>query len=139
MLNTHFALFSKARLKSIPLILQRIDDVVSQAASKEIPVILLGDFNFNPQSKEHKAMAQSFQDSFNINRISSQANNQITFHEYSGSLYPRFLKKLWHRIDYIWVNDQIDIEQSQIILDNPSIMSGVYPSDHWPYLIDCAF
>ena len=52
MLNTHFALLSKARLKSIPLIQQRIHSALSYCGLKEIPVILLGDFNFNPQSKE---------------------------------------------------------------------------------------
>ena len=36
------------------------------------------------------------------------------------------------RIDYFWINDQVDIKQVKIVYDNPSTIEGVYPSDHYP-------
>jgi endonuclease/exonuclease/phosphatase family metal-dependent hydrolase len=123
--NTHFEnRKDKIRLKSIPLLINRIEQ-----QSLGMPVIVSGDFNFGKNSKEYLLMGQYFQDIY----LCDQENRfkwAITFHGFKGRTKSRFAWSGRKLIDYIWLKGDIKVLHTQIIHDNPRA------SDHWPVMAD---
>jgi endonuclease/exonuclease/phosphatase family metal-dependent hydrolase len=58
--NTHLESdVAEARARSVPLLSNKVGEVAG-----ELPVLLIGDFNFKPNSQEHKQLSREFRDSF---------------------------------------------------------------------------
>jgi len=124
--NTHFPLRKQARLHSIELIEKKI------RPNKDKPLILLGDFNFDPFSKEYKQMTQILDDSYNNINEEEPIPPPTTFHGFTGAKIKSKSPEKVGRIDFIWINQKIKIKEIKIIMDNPSEDSQIYPTDHWP-------
>ncbi|MCI1647985.1 MAG: endonuclease/exonuclease/phosphatase family protein [Bacteroides sp.] len=113
-----------ARQKGISLILERIS-----LLSKGLPTILTGDFNSNPSSSVIKHVTdqsdpQHLIDSRSIAK--SISGTTWTFHDFD-----RLPVKERERIDYIFVNDKINVTQYETV---PETFDNTFLSDHCPVL-----
>ncbi|MHA1340540.1 MAG: endonuclease/exonuclease/phosphatase family protein [Promethearchaeota archaeon] len=129
--NTHLEVNSaKIRLKSIPLILNKM-----QQYSADYDIVLTGDFNFTPDSKEYKLASSFFKDSYKESNRFDNNKSIITFHDFKGDSMP--LSKKAAFIDYIWLKESrnsMKAIKSFIIKDNPPPNPDTFPSDHFPIL-----
>ncbi len=99
--------------------------------SKNLPTILMGDFNLPPSSNTHKLFCEKidstgFKTSF-IDLWSSLGkteSNAGTFNDFKGD-------KNGDRIDWILATPQFHVTDIQIIQDQ---INNKYPSDHFPVL-----
>lgn len=95
------------------------------------PVILMGDFNDDPQSRVHQLLAgpdSVLRDSWvAIGREEGRGGG--THHGFTG--VPRD-----HRIDWILVSRHFQVIEARIVRDH---FDGRYPSDHFPYMVDLAW
>lgn len=111
----------KARQNSIRLIMEKIN-VMNDA---ELPVILMGDFNLEPESKPIKELNKEFQDSKRHSKIVSfgpeGTYNGFNYHEAAS-----------RRIDYIFVSPGVKIIKYGVLSD---AIEGKYPSDHFPVYV----
>jgi endonuclease/exonuclease/phosphatase family metal-dependent hydrolase len=112
-------------LKSIDLLKER-----TGSYSEDFPLILTGDFNFNPHTVPYKYLNEFFRDSYTEDQDSLGTTN----HEWNGRTEALAGKS--NRIDYIWNRGKLQVKACRILIDNPSTKPGVYPSDHWPVLCD---
>jgi endonuclease/exonuclease/phosphatase family metal-dependent hydrolase len=121
--NTHFDFDAKVQEKSAELILQRLS-----ACGEDIPVIVIGDFNADPQSScRHIFAAEAagkdctpvlcFKDAF-------VCPQPATFHGFSG-------KTDGQHIDWILYRGPLVLEQSRVLMERHN---GIYPSDHYPVM-----
>lgn len=125
--NTHLdCFFAKAREYE----LNKIGEFIKTQDKKEnIPIIVMGDFNAEPNSKVIK--------DFLTNKINNkrfipvQDFNKILYSKSTMSNFKGNEKGM--HIDYIFVSDDIEIENVEIV--NYS-MNGRYPSDHYPLVAD---
>lgn len=116
--NTHFDHVGKeARTNSSRLILEKI----SQVNSENLPVVLTGDFNLEPDSKGIRLISEELKDSRNI--ATNVFGPEATFNGY------KFHEPLTRRIDYIFVNDKIKVHKYAVLTDSKD---QKYPSDHFP-------
>ncbi len=116
--NTHLDnIGKKSRLESVKLILNRI-----KTKSNGHPVILTGDFNSDQNSLPYKIVNNSgiLVDTYNSAKVLHAPTG--TFNDYGKRHTDR-------RIDQIFVSNQIEVEQYDIITDK---VDGKYPSDHYP-------
>ena len=118
--NTHFDhIGNHAREKSTDLILKKINSI----KSKDIPVILTGDFNLND-------------DNFSIKKIQKQLNDvlinikktDLNYETYNGF---KNLVKSKRRIDYIFTRNFEVKEAKHVYIKTPY---GGWASDHHPVL-----
>jgi endonuclease/exonuclease/phosphatase family metal-dependent hydrolase len=122
--NTHFDHIGKqARSESARLILKTIKEVAGDQ-----PVVLTGDFNVVETDKPYQILEESFlRDAFYASQLPS-VGPEFTF---SGFDVPGPEKK--RRIDFIFVNDVIDVTRHAIL----SLFRGdSFPSDHLPVIAD---
>jgi endonuclease/exonuclease/phosphatase family metal-dependent hydrolase len=121
--NTHFDFDARVQAKSAELILKRL-----AVFAKNIPVIVIGDFNADPQSSCRHIFASAstqpervpvlcFKDAF----VCPQPG---TFHGFSG-------KTDGQHIDWILYRGPLILEQSEVVTD---CHNGIYPSDHYPVM-----
>lgn len=124
--NTHFdSKGEKARFYSSKLVNERISEI-----SQGNPVFLLGDFNFIPDSKPYKEMLSfGLKDSRSI-VDSKPYGPQATFNGFRFNSLPK------HRIDYIFVNDSIEVLKYGTLTDSYEMK---YPSDHFPVYVTAKF
>lgn len=133
-MNTHLDhLSTNARIKGLKVLETHIPQI-----SKELPVVLMGDFNFGPESKEYGVFSRVMKDSYLLDNTNAM-KNEVTFHNFTGQKN-YMVKKSWgkvinQRIDFLWMKGQIQVEKCQIIFDNPyNGNPTIYPSDHWAVL-----
>ncbi len=104
-----------ARLKSADLVIERV-----AARAHPDPVVVLGDFNAEPQSEVLRTFMNGdfeLRDSY-----ADTGNGDGTFHAFTGERSGR-------RIDFILVSPEIAVLDADILHDEAA---GAYPSDHFP-------
>ena len=118
--NTHFDhIGNHAREKSTDLILKKINSI----KSKDIPVILTGDFNLNDDNFSIKKIQKQLKDVLiNIKKT------DLNYETYNGF---KNLVKSKRRIDYIFTKNFEVKEAKHIYLKTPH---GGWASDHHPVL-----
>lgn len=125
--NTHFDhQGEKARIKSARLIAKKITKI----NTKQLPVMLMGDFNLLPKSKPVQFLSNQFNDSKFVS-IHKPFGPKGTFNGF------KFKKPVTNRIDYIFTSkDNVIVHKFAIISDSKECK---YPSDHLPVLINVSF
>lgn len=125
--NTHFDhIGEKARRESSKLILQKIKDLNSE----ELPVILMGDLNLEPETESVQIIASEMNDS----KLVSQKVSFGPVGTYNGY---EFGKPASRRIDYIFTSkNNIEVIKYGVLTDSKELK---YPSDHFPILVQLQF
>lgn len=137
--NTHLDHKSpQARLEGIKLILNRIQ--VLQQQFPKAAIFLTGDFNANPKKAPYKTIVEShlLMDSFYQNNTTLSISYTFTgiYKKWCWEklllhlFYPNFMHQ---RLDYIFVNNNIQIQRYQIL---NTTFNNHYPSDHLPVCIE---
>ncbi|WP_424494636.1 endonuclease/exonuclease/phosphatase family protein [Salinimicrobium sp. GXAS 041] len=121
--NTHFDHQGEEAVeKSAALILQRIKAVNDEY----YPVILMGDFNLEPEDRPIQFLAKNLNDSRKI-AAKVAAGPEETFNAYE------FQEPPIGRFDYIFVNDSVEVLRYAVLTDS---REEKYPSDHFPVLVE---
>lgn len=84
--------------------------------NQEIPLVLAGDFNSEPNEAAYKSIANTLTD---VGKIYKKEDN--TYHAYNK--YPQ------KRIDFIFINEKVKAKCFNLIKDE---YQGLPPSDHYP-------
>ena len=116
-MNTHFDHVGQvARENSAELLLQKITEL-----SGDAPVVLTGDFNVTPDNPVYAKLTSSLRDTQQISRR--------RHHGPEGTFYDGFVvtHKPGRRIDYIFVNDKVNVLAHATLSDN---WEGSFASDH---------
>jgi endonuclease/exonuclease/phosphatase family metal-dependent hydrolase len=121
-LNTHFDNIGKiARAESAKLILKKLDKL----NSRNLPVILMGDFNMTPTEEPIRLIADNLNDSKLIS-MEAPYGPLGTFNGFDYS------SKLTERIDYIFVSGNVIVLKYAVLTDSKD---NRYPSDHLPVYV----
>jgi endonuclease/exonuclease/phosphatase family metal-dependent hydrolase len=124
--NTHFDHIGKeARKNSATLILQKID-TFNKAG---FPVILMGDFNSDPESDPFKIITRQLQDAKFAEKRSSKGP-EGTFNNFDSR------KPAVERIDFIFTGLGAGAENYNVIRES---RNGRYASDHFPVIAEISF
>jgi len=125
--NTHFDHIGEiARQNSSELIVQKIKEINKD----NLPVILMGDFNLNDQSKAIKYLSSSLNDSRKISLKSPFG----PFGTFTGF---EFHEPVKDRIDYIFCSkENIQVEKYAVLTDSKE---SKYASDHFPVFVEVKF
>jgi len=125
--NTHFDhIGEKAREESANLILAKIE----KSNTANIPVILMGDFNLEPETKAIQLLSKKMNDS---KRLSKNVvfGPKGTFNGYN------FLQPVTRRIDYIFISKgNLEVLKYAVLSDSKDLK---YPSDHLPVFVELQF
>ncbi|MCW3161976.1 endonuclease/exonuclease/phosphatase family protein [Chryseobacterium oryctis] len=125
-MNLHFDhVGNVARVKSAELILKKIKEI----NPKNLPVILSGDFNLTDDTEPIKILSKNLKDSF-YHSETKHYGPIGTFTAFNVSEIPK------DRIDYIFVKG-FKIKSHRHINDRRENL--LYPSDHFPVLVDLQF
>lgn len=120
--NTHFDHIGvKARTESAKLILKKIENLNKE----NLPVILTGDFNLTPDKEPISVITTKLSDSKSISK-QAPYGPEGTFNSF------KFDAPLKDRIDYVFVNNQVEVLQYGVLTDSKDQR---YPSDHQPVLV----
>ena len=124
--NTHLDhVGAKAQLEGMQLILKKIDFLNSD----NYPVIVMGDFNVEPNSKLILNLKQTMSDSKELAKIS--------FGSYGTFNGFKFEEPVTRRIDYIMVSkSNIEVEKYGVLSSSKDLK---YPSDHFPVIVNLNF
>lgn len=119
--NTHFDHVGvAARRNSVKLIHKKIQ----QLNKNDLPVILMGDLNLEPDTPEISFLLKHYKDS---NREAKVVfGPEGTFNGYD------FHSPVTRRIDYIFTNKGVQVEKYAVLSDSKDLR---YPSDHLPVLV----
>ena len=100
-----------------PEIRAKQGEVLTNYVSKQkTPLVLAGDFNSEPKEDAYKSVSSVLKD------VAKMFNEEgITYHAY--------YKYSHERIDYVFINEQINIKSFKLVKD---IYEGLPPSDHYP-------
>jgi endonuclease/exonuclease/phosphatase family metal-dependent hydrolase len=112
-----------ARKESSKLVLQKINELVGD---QQIPVILAGDFNSNPNTEPIKTIKTSMKDSYEVT-LSPPDGSYGTFNDFNEN-HP-----LTSRIDYVFVNNLVTVNSYRTINDR---VDNLFPSDHFPLWVN---
>ena len=124
--NTHFDhVGEKARKESAKLILEKIKEL----NTKNLPVVLTGDFNLHDHSQPIKLLSAQLTDTY-YNSINKPYGPKGTFTGFDISKEPE------DRIDYIFV-ERFKVKSYRVIDDRRQNL--LYPSDHFPVMAELAF
>lgn len=122
--NTHYDHMGvKAREKSSELIKEKIQQIAGK-----LPVILTGDLNTTPETQPITVL-KSFLKDAKENSKAKPYGPEGTFNAF------KFDAQLKERIDYIFVNDQVEVLKFAVLSDSKDQR---YPSDHLPVLVKVA-
>lgn len=123
--NTHFDHIGVvAREKSIGVIIDKIKEL-----NKDLPVIVMGDFNFEDDKIPYKNMINFLSDA----RLAAGVEPygpEATFNGFHFNEQPE------KRIDYIFVNSKIKVKSFATLSDSQDM---AYPSDHFPVVSEVEF
>lgn len=126
MFNTHFDhIGDVARLESAKLILKKMKEI----NTKDLPVILTGDFNLTPETEGIKAITKEMKDSYALIG-DKHLGPDGTFNGF------HFNEPVTNRIDYIFLSKGVDVLKQATLSDNWDLH---YPSDHLPVVADLEF
>ncbi|MDY0374342.1 MAG: endonuclease/exonuclease/phosphatase family protein [Desulfobacterium sp.] len=117
--NTHFDFSAKVQEESAILVLKLLSEFAPGLQSK-LPTVITGDFNSTPGSSAHRIfMANGFEDSF-------QKSHSYTFHGFTG-------KAMGGHIDWILYRGGGKLLKRKIVRER---FSGLFPSDHFPVVVE---
>lgn len=128
--NTKFWVFNthldhkghQAQLQGVAL----IQDKISSLNSGDFPVVLMGDFNVEPNSELILKLKQNMNDSKEVSKISFGSNG--TFNGF------KFTELVTRRIDYIFVSkNNVEVKKYGVL---SSAVDLKYASDHFPVLTE---
>lgn len=129
-LNTHVDHTSnQAQMKSMDLLIARAKTYIAQ-----IPVVLVGDFNYTPGSDPYSRLSSYMRDSYREDPANTD-DRCVTFHDFTGRQTVNEHSNEG-RIDYVWLKGDVQVERSWIVVDRPGNDPDLYPSDHWPIACD---
>ncbi|RCW90328.1 endonuclease/exonuclease/phosphatase family protein [Winogradskyella arenosi] len=119
--NTHFDHVGElARTNSAVLILEKI----KAFNIEDVPVVLTGDFNMEPDHPSIHRIMEDLNDSKQIAKLSFGPEGTFNgFH---------FNKPVTRRIDFVFVSKEVEVPKYAALSDNWNLQ---YPSDHLPILI----
>ncbi len=121
--NTHFDHVGEiARMESPKLILKRIEEL----NINNLPIILMGDFNLEPNTENIQLIKKYLHDTKEISK-SIPFGPEGTFNGFN------FDKPITRRIDYIFVSNNINVKKYAVLSDSKDCK---YPSDHLPVYIE---
>ncbi len=123
--NTHLDHIGvKARAQSVLLILKKIKAI----NTKNYPLVFMGDFNAEPESKPILSLKTQLNDSKEVS-IEKPFGPHGTFNAFE------FDKSVTKRIDYIFIskNNTIKINKYAVLSDSKDFK---YPSDHLPVYVE---
>lgn len=124
--NTHFDhIGNVAREKSATLILEKIKNL----NTKNLPVVLTGDFNLTDDTTPIKIISQNLSNTY-YHSLKKPYGPRGTFTAFDINKIPT------ERIDYIFVKDFVT-ETFRTINDRRENL--LYPSDHFPILVTLQF
>jgi len=125
--NTHFDhIGEKARVESANLILAKIENL----NTANIPVILMGDLNLEPQTKAIQLLSKKMNDSKIVSK-NVVFGPEGTFNGYN------FLEPVTRRIDYIFISKgKLEVLKYAVLSDSWNLK---YPSDHLPVFVELQF
>ncbi|MBP3839933.1 MAG: endonuclease/exonuclease/phosphatase family protein [Chryseobacterium sp.] len=124
--NVHFDhVGNVAREKSAQLILDKIKNL----NTKNLPVVLTGDFNLTDDTKPIKLLSENLNDSF-YHSVKPHYGPTGTFTAFDVNTIPK------DRIDYIFTKR---FECTSIRTINDRRENLLYPSDHFPVLAELKF
>ncbi|MFD1161415.1 MULTISPECIES: endonuclease/exonuclease/phosphatase family protein [Hwangdonia] len=122
--NTHLDHVGKgAQLQGMQLILKKIETLNTD----DFPVIVMGDFNVEPQSELIANLKQTLNDSKDKAKLVFGSNG--TFNGF------KFNEPVTRRIDYIMLSKSTKIEVEKYGVLSSSI-DLKYPSDHFPVFVE---
>lgn len=123
--------FESTQLKSVELLRQRVE-----AHPATFPVVMTGDFNFNPGTTPYAAMSDFACDAFaHIGEAGAGQNrHQVTCHDFTGRT--ERTDSGAGRIDYVWLRGRADALNTEILTQDADGHAGVFISDHWPLVCD---
>ncbi|HOO84726.1 MAG TPA: endonuclease/exonuclease/phosphatase family protein [Prolixibacteraceae bacterium] len=125
-MNTHFDHQSElAREQSAKLILQKIE----QINNKHLPVVLMGDFNANPETLSISIIRGKMNDAFEISKTPHYGPTG-TFTGFDAN------KVIDNRIDYVFVKG---FEVKSIVHIDDRRNDNFFVSDHLPVLVELNF
>lgn len=120
--NTHFdSTGANARYHSAQLINKKVKEFTNGK-----PVIITGDFNFNPESSAYEQLTSNGLSDSRIVSKSIPYGPKATFNAFQDHEIPK------ERIDYVFVGNNIEV-LSYSVLNNSYNLK--FPSDHFPVLI----
>lgn len=119
--NTHFAYRSRAaQLENIDALLR----IVQQHQSEHpLPAILMGDFNAEPNVDIHHRLRTS---GWIDQRMGTADEHTLTFHGFKG-------EPAYSLIDYIYTLGSWNATSFHV---DRRILNGLYPSDHYPIILE---
>ncbi len=121
-MNTHFDhMGTKARAESAKLILKKIKEINTE----NLPVILTGDFNMTPDQEPIALISKELSDS-------RGASKKLPYGPTGTFNGFKFDSPLKDRIDYIFVNDRVEVKRYAVLSDSKDLH---YPSDHLPVYV----
>ncbi|MDO7171749.1 endonuclease/exonuclease/phosphatase family protein [Mariniflexile sp. AS56] len=114
----------QAQLKGI----EKIQKKIAEVNTKNYPVILMGDFNVEPNSLLIKNLSESMLNSETVSKLTFGPNG--TFNGF------KFHEPVTRKIDYIFISNSKTITvNKQAVFSDSSNMK--YPSDHFPVYVEC--
>ena len=119
-------LFQSLREYGIKKLMEVIE---SEQEREEMPIILMGDFNDEPDSEFIKAFCSGRFSKKKL--IPVQSINPYIYREATRDKFKRTDNGV--HIDYIFVSEEIEIVKAEVIKYN---ILGKYPSDHYPLVAD---
>jgi endonuclease/exonuclease/phosphatase family metal-dependent hydrolase len=121
-INTHFDHMSEeARVESSKMITKWIENEFGG-----LPVILVGDFNSDPQETCYKEISSKLLDAFKIGKVPHYGPIG-TFNYFEYDIEWKLLKE----IDHIFVNNHVIVKKTATIVDS---FDRSFPSDHFPIM-----
>lgn len=111
----------EARRQSGKLMVQKMQEI-----AKNDPVICVGDFNSTPDTEQIKTMQALLRDAF-------QVTKQPPYGPVGTFQGFKLDAPLQDRIDYVFMSKQFDVRDYAVLTDS---MRGLYPSDHFPVLVN---
>jgi endonuclease/exonuclease/phosphatase family metal-dependent hydrolase len=129
-LNTHIDHKSfQAQMNSMDLLISKV-----RTYAARMPVVLVGDFNYHPDSEPYSRLAACMRDSYREDPANTE-DACITWHDFTGRQTVNE-RSNEGRIDYVWLKGDVRVECSWIVFDRPGSDPELYPSDHWPIVSD---
>lgn len=126
MFNTHFDHISeKARENSAKLILEKIQELVPG----NVPVVITGDFNSDPETKAYGTITERFTDAKLVSKTKAYGPDGT----FNGFKYNEQVKE---RIDFVFVNNLFEVLKYGVLTDSQELR---FPSDHFPVVCKLSF